>query len=67
MNDILKQIQSKIDSRILIDYDMKKSTWFRAGGYSKELLKKDAKVVALDRDSKVIEIANKLKSKFRRS
>ena len=35
MNDILKQIQSKIDSRILIDYDMKKSTWFRAGGYSK--------------------------------
>jgi len=38
---------------------------FGAGGYSKELLKKEAKVVALDRDSKVIEIANKLKSKFK--
>ena len=38
---------------------------FGAGGYSKELLKKETKVVALDRDSKVIEIANKLKSKFK--
>jgi len=32
MTDILNKIQSKISSRILIDYDMSKSTWFRAGG-----------------------------------
>ncbi len=38
---------------------------FGAGGYSKELLKEEAKVVALDRDTKVLEIANKLKNKFK--
>ena len=39
---------------------------FGAGGYSKELLKfREAKVVALDRDSQVIELANKLKDNFR--
>ncbi len=32
MNNILYKIQSKISSRILLNYDMKKSTWFRAGG-----------------------------------
>ncbi len=38
---------------------------FGAGGYSKEILKfQDTKVVALDRDNQVIEIANKLKNKF---
>ena len=39
---------------------------FGAGGYSKELLKfREAKVVALDRDSQVIKLANKLKDNFR--
>ncbi len=38
---------------------------FGAGGYSKELLKfKETKVVAFDRDSHVIETANKLNNKF---
>ncbi len=38
---------------------------FGAGGYSKALLKfKDAKIIALDRDDRVNEIANKLKNKF---
>ena len=38
---------------------------FGAGGYSKEFLKfKKTKVVALDRDNHVIEIANKIKNKF---
>ena len=38
---------------------------FGAGGYSKALLKfKDAKIIALDRDDHVNEIANKLKNKF---
>ena len=32
MNDIIYEIQSKIKSKILLDYEMKKSTWFRAGG-----------------------------------
>ena len=32
MANLLNQIQSKIKSNILCDYDMKKSTWFRAGG-----------------------------------
>ena len=39
---------------------------FGAGGYSKELLKfHETKVVALDRDKHVIELANKLKSDFK--
>jgi 16S rRNA (cytosine1402-N4)-methyltransferase len=39
---------------------------FGAGGYSKELLKfQETKVVALDRDKHVIELANKLKSDFK--
>ncbi len=38
---------------------------FGAGGYSKEFLKfKSTKVVALDRDNYVIEIANELRNKF---
>ncbi len=38
---------------------------FGAGGYSKALLKfKDTKIIALDRDDRVNEIANKLKNKF---
>ncbi len=32
MNSLVNKIQSKIQSNILLDYDMKKSTWFRAGG-----------------------------------
>ena len=32
MNNIILEIQSKIRSKILLDYDMSKSTWFRAGG-----------------------------------
>jgi len=35
MSDILHKIQSKISSKILIDYDMKRSSWFRAGGKAK--------------------------------
>ena len=39
---------------------------FGAGGYSRELLKfHETKVVALDRDKHVIELANKLKSDFK--
>jgi len=32
MSDIIYEIQSKIKSKILFDYDMGKSTWFRTGG-----------------------------------
>jgi len=32
MSNILNNIQSKIRSKILIDYDMGRSTWFRTGG-----------------------------------
>ena len=32
MHSLINKIQSKIKSNILLDYDMKKSTWFRAGG-----------------------------------
>jgi len=32
MNDIILEIQSKIGSKILLNYDMGKSTWFRTGG-----------------------------------
>tara|TARA_B000000437_G_scaffold201385_1_gene165124 strand:- start:291 stop:545 length:255 start_codon:yes stop_codon:yes gene_type:complete len=32
MDSLIKKIQSKIKSNILLDYDMRKSTWFRAGG-----------------------------------
>ena len=35
MNNIINKIQSKISSKIIIDYDMRKSTWFRAGGKAK--------------------------------
>jgi len=35
MNDIILEIQSKITSKILFDYDMGKSTWFRTGGQAK--------------------------------
>ena len=35
MNDIIYEIQSKIKSKILLNYDMGKSTWFRAGGKAK--------------------------------
>jgi len=32
MDSLINQIKSKIKSNILLDYDMRKSTWFRAGG-----------------------------------
>ena len=35
MNDIIYEIQSKIKSKILFNYDMSKSTWFRTGGKAK--------------------------------
>ena len=35
MSDIIYEIQSKIKSKILFDYDMGKSTWFRTGGKAK--------------------------------
>ncbi len=35
MSDIIYEIQSKIKSKILFDYDMGKSTWFRVGGKAK--------------------------------
>lgn len=35
MSDIIYKIQSKIKSKILFDYDMAKSTWFRVGGKAK--------------------------------
>ena len=35
MSDILDIIQSKINTKIFLNYDMKKSTWFRAGGNAK--------------------------------
>ena len=39
---------------------------FGAGGYSKEFLKFDeAKIVAFDRDNRVVEIAKKLKNKYK--
>ena len=34
MHRLINKIQSKIESKIFLDYDMKKSTWFRAGGSS---------------------------------
>ena len=35
MSDIIREIKSKIKSRIFLDYDMGKSTWFRTGGKAK--------------------------------
>ena len=32
MSEIISEIQSKLKSKILFDYDMGKSTWFRTGG-----------------------------------
>mgnify|MGYP001456726410 CR=1 FL=1 len=32
MHNLINKIQSKIKSNIFLDYDMRKSTWFRAGG-----------------------------------
>jgi len=32
MHSLINKIQSKIKGNILLDYDMRKSTWFRAGG-----------------------------------
>ena len=32
MHNLINKIQSKIKGNILLDYDMRKSTWFRAGG-----------------------------------
>ena len=32
MHSLINKIQSKIKSNILLDYDMRKSTWFRTGG-----------------------------------
>ncbi len=35
MNNLIKEIQSKIESKILSNYDMGLSTWFRVGGKAK--------------------------------
>ena len=35
MNNLFNDIQSKIRSKILLDYDMGKATWFRTGGKAK--------------------------------
>ena len=35
MNDIFNEIQSKIKDKILFDYDMGNTTWFRTGGKAK--------------------------------
>ncbi len=35
MSEIINEIQSQIKSKILINYDMGKSTWFRTGGSAK--------------------------------
>ena len=35
MNEIIDKIQSKIKSKIFIDFDMGNSTWFRVGGKAK--------------------------------
>ena len=35
MNDIINELQSKIKSRIFLDFDMGNSTWFRVGGKAK--------------------------------
>ena len=35
MNDIIYEIQSKINSSIFLDFDMGNSTWFRVGGKAK--------------------------------
>ena len=35
MNDIIFEIQSKIEGKILFNYNMGKSTWFRTGGNAK--------------------------------
>ena len=49
MNDIIQEIQSKIRSKILLDYDMGKSCWFRVGGTAKGFVivnsVKDLKVI----------------------
>lgn len=35
MNDLIYEVQSKIESRIVLDFDMGNSTWFRVGGKAK--------------------------------
>ena len=35
MNNIINEIQSKINSSIVLDYDMGNATWFRVGGKAK--------------------------------
>ena len=35
MNDLITEIQSKINSSIFLDYNMGNSTWFRVGGIAK--------------------------------
>lgn len=35
MSELIQEIQSKIGSRLLINYDTRRSTWFRAGGSAK--------------------------------
>ena len=35
MSNIIHEIQSKIKGKILFDYDMGNSTWFRTGGKAK--------------------------------
>ena len=35
MNDLINELQLKIRSKIIKNYDMGKSTWFRTGGKAK--------------------------------
>ena len=35
MNEIINEIQSKINSSIFLDFDMGNTTWFRVGGKTK--------------------------------
>ena len=54
MSDIIYEIQSKIKSKILLNYDMGKSTWFRAGGKAKGYVTvnnlKDLKTIVSNED-----------------
>ena len=38
MIEKLKKIESKLASKFIFDYDMSKSTWFRAGGKAKAFI-----------------------------
>ena len=58
LDEVLEVCNSKNDGLFM-------DCTFGAGGYSKEILKfKQSKLIALDRDKKVIGIAKELKNKF---